>query len=150
MFIVIIASVWLLDQITKWLVIEYLEPYQKVIKITPFLNLVPVRNTGVAFGLFAGKGKETQIFLMVFTLIAIVILLYFYFNPNRSGLKTWACGLVIGGAFGNLINRLLYKNVVDFIDCHLGKYHWPVFNIADSAISVGMLLLLWYFYKEKR
>ena len=144
------VSVWLLDQLTKWLVINYLEPYQRIIKITPFLNLIPVRNTGVAFGLFAGKADGIQVFFMIFALIAIATLLYFYFTPRFSSLKTWGCGLVIGGAFGNLIDRLRHKNVVDFIDCHLGNYHWPAFNIADSAISIGMFLLLLYFYREKR
>ncbi len=148
--IFISGSVWLLDQLTKWLVINYLERYQRIIKITPFLNLLPVRNTGVAFGLLANKSDEIQVFFIVFALIAIVTVLYFYLTPKSSNLKTWGCGLVIGGAFGNLIDRLLYKNVVDFIDCHLGNYHWPTFNVADSAISIGMFLLFWYFYREKK
>jgi signal peptidase II len=149
-FSIIIVSIWLLDQGTKWFVLNYMEPYKKVVKITSFLNLIHIRNPGLTFGLLADKDDMIQLFLIVFTVIAIVLIICFYFTSKSSAFKMWGCALLIGGAVGNLTDRLLYRNVVDFIDFHLERYHWPAFNIADSSISIGICLILWYFFKEKR
>jgi len=147
---IIAGTVWCLDQITKWFVIRYLEPYKERIEIGPFLNLIHIRNTGIAFGLWAGGNSGKQIFFVIFTLIAIIAILYYLLSQTKfSFLKTWACGFIIGGALGNLTDRIIYGNVVDFIDCHLGRYHWPAFNVADSAITIGIGLLFLQIYREQ-
>ncbi len=149
MFFIIIGATLCLDQITKWLVINNIQPYKEIIKINSFLNLVHIRNTGMAFGLFSGKGDLFQIFFIVSSLIAVIALSYYHFTSKIFFLKTVACSLIIGGALGNLIDRLFYGNVIDFIDFHIGKYHWPAFNIADSVISIGVFLLFLCFYRER-
>lgn len=142
---VIAGLIWCLDQITKWLVIKHLEPYKERIEIGPFLNLIHIRNAGIAFGLWAGGNK---LFFITFSLIAVIAILYYLYRKSRlSPLKIWMCGLITGGALGNLTDRIIYGNVVDFIDCHLGRYHWPAFNVADSAVTVGMILLFFQIYQ---
>ncbi|MDL1956641.1 MAG: signal peptidase II [Candidatus Desulfofervidus auxilii] len=149
MFFIIIGATLCLDQITKWLVINNIQPYKEIIKINSFLNLVHIRNTGMAFGLFSGKGDLVQVFFIISSLIAVIALSYYHFTSKIFFLKTVACSLIIGGALGNLIDRLFYGNVIDFIDFHIGKYHWPAFNIADSVISIGVFLLFLCFYRER-
>ncbi|MCD6319265.1 MAG: signal peptidase II, partial [Candidatus Desulfofervidaceae bacterium] len=142
---------WCLDQITKWIVIRHLEPYKEKIKIGPLLNIIHIRNSGIAFGLWAGGNSGKQIFFIIFTLVAIMAILYYLYRETRLTLpKTWGCGLIIGGALGNLADRIIYGNVIDFIDCHLGGYHWPAFNIADSAVTIGTILLFFQIYQERR
>jgi len=140
----------LLDQATKLLVNKYIPPYAKVIKIMPFLNLVHIRNTGIVFGLWAGGNGGKPIFLIVFSLVVIVVILYYFWRTPPSFLRNLACGLVLGGALGNLTDRLLYGNVIDFIDCHWRHYHWPAFNVADSAVTIGMFLLALKILKEQK
>jgi signal peptidase II len=149
LFFITVVTIWLLDQATKLLVNKYIPPYTKTIKITPFLNLVHIRNTGIAFGLWAGGNGGKQIFFIVFSLVAIVFIFYYFWRTLPSFLNNLACGLVLGGALGNLTDRLLYGNVIDFIDCHWRHYHWPAFNVADSAVTIGMFLLALKILKEQ-
>jgi len=132
------------DQISKWLVAKYLIPYKDMIKLTSFLNLVHIRNTGAAFGIFAeNQSFIKEVFLLLLTAIAILALFfYLYRTKDINFLKIIACSLILGGALGNFVDRLFMGEVIDFIDFHIGKHHWPAFNIADSAISIGIFLLL--------
>lgn len=124
-----------LDQITKYLAINYINPYDSI-KISPFLHLVIVTNKGAAFGMFKHIGSS---FFIAASVIAIIFVIYLMIRgkEDRLGLS-----LILGGATGNLIDRILYGSVVDFIDLSIGKYHWPAFNIADSALSVGITIIL--------
>ncbi len=124
-----------LDQITKYLAINYINPYDSI-KISPFLHLVIVTNKGAAFGMFKHIGSSFFIAASV-TAIIFVIYLMIRGKEDRLGLS-----LILGGATGNLIDRILYGSVVDFIDLSIGKYHWPAFNIADSALSIGVMIIL--------
>lgn len=133
----------LLDQWTKYMVLQKLALYQRVEVIQGFFNLTHVRNTGGAFGIFGGeKGGLGSIFFVVVSLIAIgaIVFLFFKVKENEKTLA-FSFSLILSGAVGNLIDRLRYGEVIDFLDVHLSTYHWPAFNVADSAICVGIGLM---------
>ena len=136
-------GVVVLDQWTKWLVEVHL-PWHLAQPIVPgFLNLTHVRNTGVAFGLFAADGVSTASWtLTALGLLALgAVGVYFWIaSPRDRGLLV-ALSLVVGGAVGNLIDRVASGAVTDFIDVYFGAHHWPSFNVADSAISIGIVLM---------
>ena len=136
-------AVLLFDQISKFAVAGSLMLYETVPVVTGFFNLVHTRNRGMAFGLMnrpdIGPGF---IFLVVASIAAIVVLLIWFFRLKEDEkLMTFGLSLVLGGAAGNLIDRILFREVIDFIDIYYGRYHWPAFNIADSAITTGTLLI---------
>ena len=136
-------GILLLDQWTKSMVVQKLPLYQRVEVIEGFFNLTHVRNTGGAFGIFGGeKGGVGSLLFVVVSLIAIGAIV-FLFIKIREDEKTLALSfsLVLSGAIGNLVDRLRYGEVVDFLDFHLSTYHWPAFNVADSAICIGIGLL---------
>lgn len=132
----LIALILLLDQITKYLAIKFLYP-EKTISLLPFLNLVYVENTGTAFGLmkFLGSG----IFILI-AMLATLLLVYFLL---KDGKNWYVYSLLIGGALGNVTDRILRGYVIDFVDLHIGGFHWPAFNLADSAISIGIVLFIY-------
>ena len=135
--------VLLLDQWTKHLVQERLFLHQTVEIIPKFFNLIHVRNTGGAFGIFGGeRGGIGSILFVIISLIAIGAIL-FLLVKTREDEKTlfFSLSLVLAGAIGNLIDRLRFGEVIDFLDFYLLSYHWPAFNIADSAICIGIGLM---------
>ena len=141
--LVVCFGVLLLDQWTKHLVQERLLLHQTVGVIPGVFNLVHVRNTGGAFGIFGGeRGGLGSLLFVVVSLIAIGSIL-FLFVKLREDEKTLSLSLslVLSGAIGNLIDRLRYGEVVDFLDFYLLSYHWPAFNISDSAICIGIGLI---------
>ena len=129
---------FLLDQATKWLVLNHVMNPPQVIPVTDFFNLVLGFNTGVSFGLF---GQAPAWILMVFT-FAIVAGLLGWIKRTDNRLTAAALGLIVGGALGNLLDRLRQGAVTDFLDFYIGSYHWPAFNLADVAIVCGAGLLL--------
>ncbi len=131
------------DQYTKWLVSQNIPPW-KVIKLTSFLNLVNVRNRGMVFG-FLSDARSPLIFwtITLVSLGAALFVVYLFFKEKEK-LPRVALSLIIAGAGGNLMNRFLQGSVLDFIDLHWGKYHWPVFNFADACITVGSVTLIIY------
>jgi signal peptidase II len=136
-------GILLLDQWTKSLVVQKLPLYQRVEVIHGFFNLTHVRNTGGAFGIFGGeKGSAGSLLFVLVSLVAVGAII-FLFIKVKEGEKTLALSfsLVLSGAVGNLIDRLRFGEVVDFLDFHLSTYHWPAFNVADSAICIGIGLL---------
>ena len=135
------AAVVLADQITKWAVLANFA-YGERLPITGFLNLVLVYNKGAAFSMFAdASGWQTPL-LIVFALVAAGIVGYLIVkNPHRR-LLCLGLALILAGAVGNLIDRLRYGHVVDFLDFHAMGWHWPAFNVADSAITIGAVLLI--------
>ena len=117
--------------------------YGEVREVTPFFNLVLVHNTGAAFSFLAGAGGwQRWFFAIVSTVISVVIVVMLRRHAHNR-LLAGALALVLGGALGNLHDRLRFGYVVDFIQLHAGGYYWPAFNVADSAITVGVALLLW-------
>jgi signal peptidase II len=138
------AAVLLADQLTKALAARLLPPHEPL-KILPGLfSLTLVHNTGVAFGLGAGRVSALRGLLLALLSLAAIALLLRYASqapPGRRGLQL-ALGLIIGGALGNIADRLRLGYVVDFLDFHWRAFAWPTFNLADTCISVGMGLLL--------
>ena len=131
----IVLAIIALDQITKYLIVNSLSPYDSI-EIFPFLHIVNVRNTGAAFGSFKSLGSS---FFMIIAVAAIIFIVYLLMKRvyNTLGLS-----LILGGAVGNLIDRILFGQVVDFIDFSIGSYHWPAFNVADSSLTVGIIIIL--------
>ncbi len=133
--------VFLLDQISKVFLLEVVNlSARQVIEITSFFNLVMVWNKGISFGMFNDVSYSHYIFSAIAVLI--VIFLIFWLQKPENSLQVLSLGLIIGGAVGNLIDRLRFQAVVDFLDFHIMGYHWPAFNIADAAISIGAGLLI--------
>lgn len=128
-----------LDQVTKLAVIGALRLHDSVAVIPGFFNLVHVRNRGIAFGLLSQLGATWGSVLVSATTVAAVILLILWLSRLRAGDDRTAFGLslIIGGAVGNLIDRVRLGEVVDFLDFYAGSFHWPAFNVADSAVTVG-------------
>lgn len=146
----IAALVLVLDQVTKSLVLygvfglpfpAPIDVWRTPLEITGFFNLVLVWNTGVSFGLFANDA-DTMRWLLSAVALAISAVLVVWLRRADSGLLAAALGMVIGGALGNIVDRVLYGAVADFLDLHLMGYHWPAFNVADGAIVVGVAALL--------
>lgn len=131
----------MLDQFTKYLALKFLSP-NKTIKVLPFLNLVYVENIGSAFGMFKFLGSG---FFIVITLFVTGLLIYLLF---KDGKNWYVYSLIIAGALGNITDRIIYGYVIDFIDLHVGGLHWPAFNVADSAISIGIVLFLYKSFKK--
>jgi signal peptidase II len=136
-------GILLLDQWTKSLIIQKLLLYQKIEVIQGFFNIIHVRNTGGAFGIFGGeKGGFGSILFVVVSLMAIGVIIFLFIRIKEEE-KTLALSfsLILSGAIGNLIDRLRYGEVIDFLDFYLSSTHWPAFNIADSAICIGIGLM---------
>lgn len=135
------ALVAVLDQGTKWWILALVMQPPRVIEVTPFFNLVLGWNRGVSFGLFSdadGLGPWPFIALTAAITLGLVVWLKRTSNRWLGG----ALGLIIGGAVGNAVDRMRLGAVVDFLDFHLGGLHWPAFNLADTAISVGVVMIL--------
>lgn len=137
-------AVVVFDQWTKWLVELHLPRSASHPLIDGFLNLTHVQNTGVAFGLFARHGADGGAWLLILLgVVALVaVMVYFRFAPPSARLLLSALALIVGGALGNLIDRLASGAVTDFVDVYVGSHHWPAFNVADSAITVGIFLMI--------
>ena len=138
--IFLILSIIALDQVTKLAILrrDVVDIYPEM-EITSFLNLVLVTNKGISFGLFSRY--EIGWLISILT-IGIVVVLFIWMRKLERAILALPFSLIIGGAIGNLIDRLNYGFVVDFIDFHFFGWHWPAFNIADSAITVGVIFLL--------
>jgi signal peptidase II len=132
-----------LDQLSKWAVLEYFMDPPRVIKLLPFFDLVLVYNRGASFG-FLNMSAQWVPWLLTGVAIAVVIALIIWLRRAETRYLAAALGLIIGGAVGNGIDRVARDRhaVVDFIDLYVGAYHWPAFNVADSAIVVGVFILL--------
>jgi signal peptidase II len=141
----------LLDQAIKWIIQTHLLIHESI-HITSFFNITHVRNKGAAFGLFSSAPDGfRELFFAVISLIAIaVVIILFVKTDQRQTMRCVSLSFILSGAVGNLIDRLRIKEVIDFIDVHVGSYHWPAFNVADSAITVGVIILaLQIFFEEK-
>jgi len=134
-YLLLSLAVFISDQATKLFIVKTMRLLE-VKEIFPFLNMVYYRNIGSAFGLFKQLGN---LFFISISLAAVVVigLLLLKDRDSRAGLS-----LILGGAAGNLADRILHGYVIDFIEVHAGRHFWPAFNIADSALTIGMILLL--------
>ena len=137
------GAVIVLDRLTKTVVASHMELHQSIPVIESFVALTYVRNPGVAFGLLAGRWLAFRVPLLLgVSGFAVTMLVWFLrgIAPRRH-LLVAACGAVLGGAIGNMIDRVAFGEVIDFVDLSLGPYHWPAFNVADAAITLGVAVL---------
>ena len=148
---VISMLVIILDQYTKHLIIQSFALYESLDIIQNYVTIVHARNKGIAFGIFAAQGSGTQTILLIIT-SCLAIAFIFYLVSSLKGKQLYATitlSFILGGAIGNLIDRIRWGEVVDFIDLHWYRYHWPAFNVADSAISLGLVLLIIGMFTKK-
>jgi len=139
--LLIASAVLVLDQVSKqWILRSVMNPPQ-LVEIMPMFNLVLTWNRGVSFGLFA-TGTDLGPWILSILALVIVAVLLFWLRKAEGILIPIAIGLIVGGAIGNVIDRVIYGAVVDFLDVYWGSYHWPAFNVADSSITVGAILLV--------
>lgn len=129
-----------IDQAVKLVMLTLVFNPPRMLEVTGFFNLVPVWNTGVSFGLFGDTG--TSRWILVAVALVIVVILLVWLARAESGMVSIALVLVIGGALGNVLDRVFYGAVIDFFDIHAFGFHWPAFNIADATIVIGIALLL--------
>ncbi|HPC74136.1 MAG TPA: signal peptidase II [Syntrophales bacterium] len=143
-FLITAFAIILLDQITKYYINSYMSVGDSSPVIPGFFNIAHVRNPGAAFGIFSRSPEIFRtVFLITVTTAALILILYYVrMNRERDTLMNLALSLIFGGAIGNLIDRIRFGEVIDFLDFYVGPHHWPAYNVADSAISTGAVLLL--------
>jgi signal peptidase II len=140
----VVAGVLLLDQLTKQWVASTLTLHQSMPVVDGLFHITYVRNTGAAFSLLAGKSAAFRVpfFALVSLVAGFALVTFVRRTPASQRLVLIACAGVLGGALGNLVDRLRYGEVIDFLDVHWRGFYWPAFNVADSCISVGVVVLL--------
>jgi len=136
------AVVIALDQLTKQWVSQSLA-FGEAIPVMPSFNLVLAHNTGAAFSFLAGAGGWQRGFFSVIAVVAAAVIVHLLRKHHEEKIFSLALALILGGALGNLIDRILLGHVVDFLDFYVQGYHWPAFNVADMAITGGAGLLIW-------
>ena len=143
-------TVIVLDQATKFLVTRFFELYERV-EVLPVLDFTLLHNTGAAFSLLAGaSGWQRWFFVALAGIVSVVLVVWIWRTPRGEKLLPLALALILGGALGNVIDRLWHGYVVDFVHAHWGAAYFPAFNIADSAITVGAALLIVDAFRGKR
>ena len=135
------ALVILLDQLIKYWITNIIMLPPRIIPVTPFFNLVLGYNRGVSFGFFDGNLPLNQ-WLLSLVALAITLALMIWLGRTEKPWVAFTLGLIIGGAIGNVIDRLTGGGVVDFLDFHWGEHHWPAFNVADTGITMGAVALI--------
>jgi len=141
-YLAIATITLLLDQLSKWSALSNLqigipEP------VLPFMNWLLLFNPGAAFSFLAQGSGWQRWFFTILGLAACLYIIALLWKNQSDKLLCWALSLILGGALGNVLDRLMYGAVVDFIDLHYANWHWPAFNIADSAICIGAALIIW-------
>jgi signal peptidase II len=138
-----------LDQATKFLVTRFLELYERV-EVLPILDFTYVRNTGAAFSMLAGaSGWQRWFFTALASIISVLLVVWIWRLPRGQRLNAISLALILGGAVGNLIDRVRHGYVVDFVHAHWGNAYFPAFNVADSAITIGAALLIFDAFRAK-
>jgi signal peptidase II len=135
------AAVALLDQLSKWWIVERVMDPPRALEVTGFFNLMLIYNRGISFGLLDSEAALVP-WVLSGLAVAIVIGLVVWLRHIEGRWPGVAVGLIVGGAVGNVIDRLRLGAVIDFLDLHWAGFHWPAFNLADSAITLGVALLL--------
>lgn len=138
------VAVFLVDRLTKWIIETRLSMYDVITVIPGFFDIVHARNTGAAFSMFADSESPWRTTLLIlFSAVALVVIGWMLRNASKMDIRSAvALSLILGGALGNVFDRAVMGSVTDFLDFYVGSWHWPSFNVADSAIVIGSCLLL--------
>ncbi|MBZ0220722.1 MAG: signal peptidase II [Candidatus Methylomirabilis sp.] len=147
-FAAVSAGIAVLDQLTKLVITRSLYPYEAVEVVPGFFNIVHYLNKGAAFGILNQGGALGKLFLIGVSLAALVLLAVLA-RQSSDRLSVLAFSLIAGGALGNLVDRIRFGSVVDFLDFHIATWHWPAFNVADSAITVGVGIAIFSYFFSK-
>ena len=149
--LLISAVIVALDQITKTIILNSLELYHSIKIIPGFFNITHIHNPGGAFGFLANQSSAIRVIVFLFvSILALGFILYFYHKtPETHKMLATGFALIFGGAIGNLIDRVRFGTVVDFLDVYIKNLHWPAFNIADSAITIGMGVFVYHIVAKK-
>jgi signal peptidase II len=152
LFTALTALILMLDQCTKFVIDTRMKIGESMTVIDGFFNLTYVRNPGAAFGFLASASPVFRsIFFLAVTAVAVALILYYIRDKGMENpWMTAALSLVLSGALGNLIDRVRFGEVIDFLDVYIGSYHWPAFNVADSAISIGAVVLISQMFAMRR
>ena len=150
-YLVLILGLAVLDQVTKAVIAGAVDLYRVIPVIPGFFNITRIHNSGAIFGILSGSGNLPVFILLTgASLFALsFVLRYFIKTPSTDRLTKVALALILAGALGNLTDRLLRGYVIDFLDFHVGPHHWPFFNVADSCITIGALLLIAVLFRRK-
>ena len=146
-FVLSVAGIALvLDQVTKWYIRRTVGLYESIVVLDSFFHITHVRNAGGAFSLFAGVSSTIRLpFFLLVSIVAVTALLLFVRRVEpQHRLLLFGLGAILGGALGNFVDRMMSGEVTDFLDFHWRGWYWPAFNVADSFISTGMVILLLY------
>ena len=135
--VMISITTFVIDFFTKGLIVKNISRFEHL-DVTPFLRIVHIENKGAAFGMFSQLGNNVFIFIAIIAIIFI----FMFLMKLPVGLELYALSLVFGGAAGNLVDRIRFGKVIDFIDIYVNDWHWPAFNVADSALTVGITLFI--------
>jgi signal peptidase II len=140
----IAGSVVIVDQVTKGIILDRLALYQTIPVVPGFFRITHIQNPGGAFGFLAQQSPMIRAFIFLLMSFLAVCLIFWFYRKTPSTHRFLAAGfaLILGGAIGNLIDRLRFGSVVDFLDFYVGTWHWPAFNVADSAITTGIAIFL--------
>ena len=149
---VVMALVVPLDQITKFYISSSMSLHDSFPVIDGLFNITYVRNTGAAFGFLAKASPMIRCTFLIAVTVAVILLIIYYIWKIKAEEKLFVfpLSLILGGAVGNLIDRVHFGYVIDFLDFYIGSYHWPAFNVADSAISIGAIILIFEVLKGKK
>lgn len=150
-WVILSIIVIVIDLGTKYLASHNLT-YGQPVEILPFFNLTLLHNYGAAFSFLSNSNTTWQVIVLsgIALIVAIVILVWLARLPKNKNLTACALSLILGGALGNVYDRMIHGYVVDFLDFHINNYHWPAFNIADSAICIGAVILILMSFKSKK
>lgn len=146
------GSVIVTDQLSKLHIMQTMRLHESIPVIPNLFSLTYIRNPGAAFGLMAGSSNAFRMVFFGLTSVFALVLLgtILYRMPEREWMGRLSVAAILGGAVGNLIDRLRFGEVIDFLDVYIDNYHWPAFNVADSAITVGVIVLIIHFMFEKQ
>ena len=148
-YLSITGLVIVLDQVSKWWMVSWLSLYETV-AIMPYFNLTMAHNHGAAFSFLAQAGGwQRWFFIGLAVVISVVLLIWLAKLKPTAKLEALSLSLILGGAMGNVMDRIMYGYVIDFLDVYVGTSHWPAFNIADSAICIGAVLLILDSFKSE-
>ncbi len=151
-FLATVVILLILDQATKYVIHTGMALHESIPVLPGFFNITYIRNPGAAFGFLAGASPTFRYVFFIGVTVAAIGLIIHYLRTYAAGdqLLTISLGMILSGAIGNLIDRVRFGEVIDFLDVYLGTTHWPAFNVADSAISVGAFILFFHLILQKK
>ncbi|MBN2245357.1 MAG: signal peptidase II [Candidatus Aminicenantes bacterium] len=151
-YYLLILGIVAIDHLTKFMIVANLSQFQSITIIPGFFKLVHVKNNGAVFGFLSNSGKPWvfTVLTIVSSMALLLVIYYFHIVSAKDKVFKFALALILAGALGNLIDRIIRGYVVDFLHFYVKKWQWPSFNLADSCITIGAIILLYIFFIRKK